>query len=136
MNENFFYEFISAWAKNFQKICENLPGESGVPYLKECELDGPRGPRKITKFPSGGYSSSTGDLLPGSVDNSPDCYLNVSNALQLLEGHLIKGIYAHIPSMNLVFVTEAGGKIGVRSTCLNKETISFIKNRLLENYIN
>lgn len=111
---NSLSRFSGGLISYFRKLAEAV----GIPYL-ECEGDGKRGPR-IVSYRSNGTvcSSSPGSLLPGEIDNSPNCFLNVSQALERLEKKPIVGIYFHVPSLNLVLVTQ-DDKIGIRSNYLH-----------------
>lgn len=54
-----------------------------------------------------------------SKREAPDCYMNVDQALERLGGKTLLGVYAHMPSLNLVLVTE-DDRIGIRFSCLDK----------------
>lgn len=105
---------MDALSNTIRKNGQRLASEVGVPYLKECEFDGPRGPRIERRLQDGGVAFETGPLLPGSVDNSPDCYLDVEKALARISSDTVIGVYGHVPSLNIVLVCLSGAKVGVR----------------------
>jgi len=118
--------FLSALSKAVEHnsnavrvIAETL----GVPHRPELEKDGPRGPRIRTFYENGRLKSSrVGELLPGSVDNSPDTYNSVNEALALMKNDTLTGMYFHAPSLNLVLMTLSGKKIGIRMIDLRGRT--------------
>jgi hypothetical protein len=56
----------------------------------------------------------------------PECFMNVDQALERLGDKGIVGVYAHMPSLNLVIVTE-DDKIGIRSNCLGSGFLTLVK---------
>ena len=92
-----------------------------VPYMADCEKDGPRGPWVETRDKAGRVAGGhTGDLLPGSVNNAPDCHLNVPQALERFGQDKLVGVYFHIPSLTFTLVGISGAKVGIRSIDLGR----------------
>jgi hypothetical protein len=89
--ERLFISSINSFAEGITAHSRRVAEDTGVPYLIECE--GNQG------------------------HNYPDCFLDIPKALERLGDRPLIGMYFHIPSLNLVLVTQ-DEKIGIRSVCL------------------
>jgi len=118
--ERAFIEGLSMMAEGWCGAIKKTAEDAGIPYFVECECDGKRGPRVLHYREDGTCcGSGPGLILPGEADNGPSCFLDVPKALARLGERPIIGMYFHLPSLNLVLVTQ-DDKIGIRSTCLVK----------------
>lgn len=118
--EELFLKLFSQIGIRWREAAQQVAEEVGIPYLKDREGDGKRGPRVLHYREDGTCcGSGPGHLLPGEVDNAPYCFLDVPKALARLGEKPLTGIYFHMPTLNLVFTTE-DDRIGIRSTCIRQ----------------
>jgi hypothetical protein len=116
---NAFSKAMSETAERNSAAVKVITKALGVQHHPELEKDGPRGPRIETFHEDGSLkSSSPGELLPCSADNSPDTYNNVEEALNLMKADVLTGMYSHTPTLTLVLMTLSGQKVGVRLLAL------------------
>ena len=115
-SERAFLSMIVSASQSWMGIFKKIASDCGIPYPENRQGRGKRGPPIVEKWENG-WASRPGDFLPGHYDNSPSSHLNVTKALDKLNGQRLRAMYFHGPSLCLVLVTDYDS-IGIRSTTL------------------